>query len=154
MPLTRAQYLSGDKTQGSVLTGQVQGIKGSASIIIDNDGTARISWATTLGLGLALDGTFVKVALPALAAPPTAGIGQLQSVNGSLYWDDSIASLFLRYANNGNPTWIQIGTSYISNTGGGSSITGVFGTNGISGGGSGPGAVTLRLNIGSLTNLP
>jgi len=151
MPLTRAQYLSGDKSQGTVLAGQVQGIKGSASILIDDEGTARIAWGTTLGLGLTLDGAYVKVALPALAAPPTAGVGQLQSVNGSLYWDDALASLFLRYSNNGSPTWIQVGTSYISNLGVG--LTGVFGTNGLSGGGS-TGSVSLRLNIGSLTNLP
>jgi len=144
--LTRAQYLSGDTTQGAVLAGQVQAVKGSESITIDTTGVARVDWVSSLGLGLTVDGTFVKVALPSLGLPPSPGGGRLQAVDGSLYWDNNLASLFLRYSNGGQPVWVQVGSSYSGAT---SSITGVFGINGISGGGS-TGNVTLS-NTGILT---
>ena len=149
--LTRAQYLSGDQSQGTVLPGQVQGIKGSSSILIGSDGTATINWAGSLGLGLALDGSFVKLSPPRLAFPPSTGAGQLQAINGSLYWDDGLTTLFIKYENGGNPTWVQISPGNINTVGG--DITGVFGINGIVGGGA-IGDVTLSISISSLPYLP
>jgi hypothetical protein len=46
MPITRAQYLSGDGNQGDVLAGEVQAVKAGYGIIIDFDGTISIDLST------------------------------------------------------------------------------------------------------------
>jgi len=46
MPITRAQYLSGDDSYAPVLSGQVQGVTQGFGVIIANDGTISIDLAT------------------------------------------------------------------------------------------------------------
>lgn len=46
MPITRAQYLSGDDSYAPVLSGQVQGVKQGFGVLIANDGTISIDLAT------------------------------------------------------------------------------------------------------------
>ena len=50
MALTRAQLLSGNQGQGTVLSGQVQGVKKGAGILIATDGTISVDSATVTGL--------------------------------------------------------------------------------------------------------
>ena len=50
MALTRAQLLSGNQAQGTVLSGQVQGVKQGAGIAIATDGTISVNSATVTGL--------------------------------------------------------------------------------------------------------
>jgi hypothetical protein len=42
MPITRAQYISGDSGDGVVLSGEVQGVKQGFGVIIDSDGTISV----------------------------------------------------------------------------------------------------------------
>ena len=61
-----------------------------------------------IGLGNAESGGFLKATTPVLNGPPAAGLGQLQAIDGSLYWDNNQGLLFVRY-NDGNTTqWVQV----------------------------------------------
>lgn len=48
MPITRAQYISGDDSYLPVLPGQVQGVKQGFGVLIANDGTISIDTSTIL----------------------------------------------------------------------------------------------------------
>ena len=50
MPLTRAQYIQGDGSQGKVLPGEVQGVKQGAGTIIAADGTISFYPETAVGI--------------------------------------------------------------------------------------------------------
>jgi len=50
MPLTRAQYIQGDGSQGKVLPGEVQGVKQGAGTIIATDGTISFYPETAVGV--------------------------------------------------------------------------------------------------------
>jgi hypothetical protein len=81
MPITRAQYLSGDNSQGAILLNQVQGVKQGFGLIIDPDGTIRVdtsAFGTTrflpLGLASSFNGfstDFVLVDSTSTAVTPT-----------------------------------------------------------------------------------
>ncbi len=60
----------------------------------------------TMGLGLNVTGGIVKVSIPVASTPPTAGGAAAQAVDGSLYWDDNLTQLFIRYNNGGSPVWV------------------------------------------------
>jgi hypothetical protein len=70
------------------------------------DGAAWSPVGSTAGLGLVLDGSALKVSLPVASTPPTVGGGVAQAVNGSMYWDDTLGQLFIRYINGGTPAWV------------------------------------------------
>jgi hypothetical protein len=70
------------------------------------DGAAWSPVGSTAGLGLVLDGSALKVSLPVASTPPAVGGGVAQAVNGSMYWDDTLGQLFIRYINSGNPAWV------------------------------------------------
>ena len=63
----------------------------------------------TIGLGLNITGRIVKVSIPVASTPPAVGALAAQAVDGSLYWDDNLGQLFIRYANSsgaGGPVWV------------------------------------------------
>jgi hypothetical protein len=73
------------------------------------DVAAYAGAGATFGLGLNLTGGIVKVSLPVASVPPTVGAAAAQAINGSLYWDDNLGQLFIRYANAsgaGGPVWV------------------------------------------------
>ena len=59
------------------------------------------------GLGLVTSGTALKVSISQLTAPPAAGTGTTQSVDGSLYWDKNLGILFIRYNDGTTTQWVQ-----------------------------------------------
>jgi hypothetical protein len=80
-----------------------------------------------LGLGLALNGGFIKVSIPVASIPPTAGTAQNQAMDGSLYWDDTLGALFIRYNDGTTTQWVQAIPSG-GGGGGGGTVTSVTGT--------------------------
>jgi len=82
------------------------------------DGAAWSPVGSTAGLGLVLDASALKVSLPVASTPPTVGGAAAQAVNGSIYWDDTLGQLFIRYINGGTPVWVAAAPP-----GGGSSLT-------------------------------
>jgi len=107
----------------------------------------------TAGLGIDITGDVVKLKIPEAATPPTGGSAANQAIVGSMYYDVNLGALFIYYSNGGSPTWVQVVPD-----GGGSSVSSVTGTNGITvNGNSGSaetGAVTLDFSINSLPTLP
>ena len=83
MALTRAQLLSGSQGQGTVLAGQVQGVKKGAGIAIATDGTISVDATTVTGL-MKLNSL---TAYNAYVWPNTAG-----SV-GQFLWTDGLGNL-------------------------------------------------------------
>jgi hypothetical protein len=60
-----------------------------------------------VGLGVALNGGFVKVSIPVATTPPTAGTTVNQAMDGSLYWDSNLSALFIRYNDGVTTQWVQ-----------------------------------------------
>lgn len=61
-----------------------------------------------IGLGNTENGGFLKANTDVRNGPPAAGLGQLQAIDGTLYWDNNQGLLFIRY-NDGNTTqWVQV----------------------------------------------
>ena len=92
MALTRAQLLMGNSTQGSILSGQVQGVTSGPGLTIDPNGSIQINSQTVIGL-MKLGQTPVSAAAAynGYTWPTTAGsIGQQLATNGSgtLSWSD------------------------------------------------------------------
>lgn len=77
----------------------------------------------TVGLGLTVSGVSIKVSIPVQFGPPAAGPGQLQAVDGSLYWDNTLGLLFIRYADGTSTQWVQV---VPSGGGGGGTYTGAL----------------------------
>jgi hypothetical protein len=75
------------------------------------------------GLGLNLSGVspneILKVSIPQQVTPPVVGTGTLQAIDGSMYWDSTLAQLFIRYNNGGTPAWVAAAPP----GGGGSTLT-------------------------------
>lgn len=78
------------------------------------DGTKGV-WTcpagSQLGFGLATNGGFAKVSITAQTNAPAAGTGQAQAMDGSMYWDDTLGAMFIRYNNGGSPAWVQTTSS-------------------------------------------
>ncbi len=74
-------------------------------------GGASITTTGTLefknGLGLSVNGSFVKVSIPTVSPAPSTGIGQLQAMPGSLYWDSTLGELFIYYDDGTTAQWIS-----------------------------------------------
>jgi hypothetical protein len=75
----------------------------------------------TPGFGLAIDGSATKVSITAQTGVPTVGTAANQAMTGSLYWDDTLGQLFIRYANGASPVWVAAAPAA---GGGGSTYTG------------------------------
>jgi hypothetical protein len=102
----------------------------------------------TVGLGLTVSGAAIKVSIPIQFGPPAPGTGQLQSVDGSLYWDNNLGLLFIRY-NDGNTTqWVQVVPSGGGGGGGGGVTQLVAGTNVTLSPAGGTGVVTINATGG------
>jgi hypothetical protein len=61
-----------------------------------------------VGLGNEVNGGFLKAETPVQTGPPTAGLGQLQAIDGSLYWDNTQGLLFIRYNDGSSTQWVQV----------------------------------------------
>lgn len=245
MPLNRSQLIAGDAGQGTVLAGQVQGVKPGSGITINTsgvisvdattitglmklnnagaynsyiwpalpvdkkflqtDGTGLLTWSdisgaavvtvqpapgptppevgelwydttdkvlkvyqTTVvpfgwtavsqqpGLGLVISGSAIKVSIPVQSGPPAPGILPAESIDGSLYWDNNLGLLFIRYNDGTSTQWVQVTPS---GGGGGGTVTSVdvTGSGGITSTG-GPitssGVITVSFSLPSLPVLP
>lgn len=91
------------------------------------DVAAYAGAGATFGLGLNVTGGIVKVSIPVASTPPAAGAGAAQAINGSLYWDDTLTQLFIRYNNGGSPVWVAAAPS-AGGGGGSGTVTNVTGT--------------------------
>lgn len=117
----------------------------------------------TIGLGLAVSGTAIKVSIPIQFGPPAAGTLANEAIDGSLYWDDNLGLLFIRYYDGTSTQWVQVipsgggggGTGTVTSVG----LTSNTATSGIVVGGSASpitsaGAFTLAIDIAALGLLP
>lgn len=113
---------------GSNVTGMIRYNNSTPPAFLEYyNGSAWVSLATvsatqTFGLGLNVTGNLVKASVPIAATPPIAGAGSAQAIGGSLYWDDNLTQLFIRYPNTGGPgpVWVAAAPSA---SGGGSSVS-------------------------------
>lgn len=80
-----------------------------------------------IGLGLNVTGGIVKVSIPVASTPPAAGPSVTGAIDGSLYWDDTLTQLFIRYNNGGSPVWVAAAPS-AGGGGGSGTVTNVTGT--------------------------
>lgn len=64
--------------------------------------------STTVGLGLAISGTAIKVSIPIQFGPPAPGGLPAEAIDGSLYWDDNLGLLFIRYNDGSSTQWVQV----------------------------------------------
>jgi hypothetical protein len=71
-----------------------------------------------LGLGVATNGTNLAFKMPVAALPPAINTSTTGAFDGSMYWDDTLAQLFIRYNNGGTPAWVAAAPP-----GGGSTLT-------------------------------
>lgn len=87
MALTRAQLLSGNSSQGTVLPGQVQAVSQGAGVTIANNGQISVDPTTVTGLvklnNLAAYNAYVW---PALASAPATGSILQSDGAGNLSW--------------------------------------------------------------------
>jgi hypothetical protein len=74
------------------------------------------------GLGLNLSGVtpnqILKASTPVAATPPVAGTALSQAIDGSIYWDNTLGALFIRYNDGTTTQWVQATPS----GGGGSTV--------------------------------
>ncbi len=115
------------------------------------------------GLGINLSGTspneVYKLDVPVQFGPPAAGTLPAEAIDGSLYWDDNLGIMFIRYNDGTSTQWVQV-----IPTGGGGGGTGtvtsvaVSGTNGISVVSGSPvtsaGTIALTINVSALPPIP
>lgn len=61
----------------------------------------------TAGLGINFSAPTLKLEVPVSSSPPIAGNSTNGAIDGSLYWDNTLGTLFIRY-NDGNSTqWVE-----------------------------------------------
>lgn len=111
----------------------------------------------TIGLGLAVNGTAIKVSIPIQYGPPATGAAANQAMDGSMYWDDTLGILFIRYRDADSAQWVQAIPS--GGGGGGGTVTSVAMTaaGGLTQTGSpvtSAGAITVGFSMAGLTPLP
>lgn len=113
--------------------------------------------SVTVGLGLAISGTAIKVSVPIQFGPPISGTLPAEAVDGSMYWDNNLGLLFIRYNDGTSTQWVQVTPS---GGGGGGTVTsvGVVGTQGIGVVSGSPvttsGNITLAIDLATLPVLP
>jgi hypothetical protein len=81
------------------------------------------SSSPTVGLGLAVSGTAIKLSVPVRFGPPAAGTLPAEAIDGSLYWDNNLGLLFIRYNDGTSTQWVQVTPS--GGGGGGGGVTSV-----------------------------
>jgi hypothetical protein len=111
----------------------------------DSTSATGLKWApaaSTAGLGIDITGGVVKVSIPAQFGPPAPGTLPAESVDGSLYWDNNLGLLFIRYNDSTSTQWVQVVPS-----GGGS--TTYTGTAPVKVTGS---AISLDIGLGNTTD--
>jgi len=72
----------------------------------DSAAWSSVGGAGTAGLGISVTGSIIKVSIPTVATPPVAGALAAQAVDGSLYWDKELGSLFIRYNDGTRVQWV------------------------------------------------
>jgi hypothetical protein len=78
------------------------------------DGTywTPASPVATAGLGLNLSGLssnrFFKLSTPIQFGPPAAGVLSTEAIDGSLYWDNTLGLMFVRYNDGSSTQWVQV----------------------------------------------
>jgi hypothetical protein len=129
---------TGATTAAAALTNLLPAQGPNAGKVLGTDGTTA-SWVTAggtytatapvvvtgtvvslnLGLGVAANGTNLAFKMPVLPTPPAAGSGAIQAFDGSMYWDNSLGQLFVRYNDGTTTQWVAAAPP----GGGGSSVT-------------------------------
>jgi hypothetical protein len=82
----------------------------------DSAAWSSVGGAGTAGLGINITGSILKVSIPTVATPPAAGALAAQAIDGSLYWDKELGSLFIRYNDGARVQWVP-STGGTSSTG-------------------------------------
>jgi len=85
-------------------SGTVTGVTATLPMV-STGGTAPVI-SIGLGLGTVVNGSNIAVSIPVASTPPAIGTGATQGLNGSMYWDDTLGQLFIRYINGGTPVWV------------------------------------------------
>jgi len=119
-----------------------------------------IGWTETAqppGLGLVISGSAVKVSIPIQFGPPVAGTLPAEAVDGSVYWDDNLGEMFIRYNDGTSTQWVQItpsggggGTGTVTSVG----ITGSGGITSVGGPITSSGVITVGFSLPALPVLP
>ena len=112
----------------------------------------------TIGFGLGVSGTAVKVSTPTVSPAPASGILPAEAMDGSLYWDNVLGLLFIRYNDGTSTQWVQVtpsgggggGTGTVTSVG----ITGTGGITSLGGPVTSSGIITVGLSISSLPAIP
>jgi hypothetical protein len=99
------RYDDGTSTQWVQVTPVTPSFAVTATLPLEVTGT---DIALKIGLGNAESGGFLKATTPIRNGPPAAGVGQLQAIDGSLYWDDNQGLLFVRYNDGTSTQWVQV----------------------------------------------
>ena len=140
-----------------------------ADVLEYNNGTSWLavvaagSPSPSIGLGLAVSGSAIKVSIPVQFGPPAAGVLPAQAVDGSLYWDNNLGILFIRYNDGSSSQWVQVVPTGGGGGGGTGTVTSVGLTSStpssgiIVGGSASPitsaGAFTVAIDISSLPTI-
>jgi len=109
---------------------------GTVGQVLTTDGSGNLSWGaatSTAGLGLALSGTALKVSIPTQFGPPATGTLPAQAIDGSMYWDDTLGVMFVRYNDGSSTQWVQTNPSGGGGGGGSGTVTSVSGSGGTTG---------------------
>jgi hypothetical protein len=134
----------------------------TSTLNIYQTSVAPLGWTATAqppGLGLVVSGSAVKVSIPIQFGPPVAGTLPTQAVDGSVYWDNNLGEMFIRYNDGTSTQWVQITPSGGGGGGGTGTVTsvGITGSGGITSVG-GPitssGTITVGFSIPALPVLP
>lgn len=112
----------------------------------------------TIGFGLAVSGTAIKVSIACTNPAPAVGSLPAEAIDGSLYWDDNLGLLFIYYNDGTSSQWVQVtpsgggggGTGTVTSVG----ITGTGGITSLGGPITSSGIITVGLNITGLPSLP
>ena len=112
----------------------------------------------TIGFGLAVSGTTIKVSIACTNPAPAVGSLSTEAIDGSLYWDDNLGLLFIRYNDGTSSQWVQVtpsgggggGTGTVTSVG----ITGTGGITSLGGPITSSGIITVGLSVSGLPVLP
>jgi hypothetical protein len=97
---------TGRLTAASSGAASVTAVTGTAPVVSSGGTTPALS--LNVGLGNEVNGGFLKAETPVQTGPPAAGLGQLQAIDGSLYWDNTQGLLFIRYNDGSSTQWVQV----------------------------------------------
>jgi hypothetical protein len=88
------------------------GVKAGTGITITADGTISASGGGGGSAGQGLDGSspssVLKVSITQAAAPPAIStLTAVGAIDGSLYWDNNLGELYIRYNDGVSSQWVQ-----------------------------------------------